>query len=406
MLTELKKEFKLLKRFYIFYFIWGLCSFIGGYWIIYFRDIGLSYPQISTMLAVSLLAPIIFEIPTGAFADHFGRRASIALGLITIGLLYFTVPFAPNYLVLLLIFFGFMSLATFISGTPSAWMVDFLKSKKKDKLIKSAFARTMSLVAAGAFFAFIASAFIVKEYGLTPLWYLQGIALLSVGIYVILFGEKEATFRKGKFRDALRNSVGYAKAGFHLIKTERNLLLFVISIFFTSFFMIGGLVWQPFITELGLPVYMLGFVFAGAALINVIVPNLHNKAAKFFGSEKWMVVGEYIVDGALFALLYIITSPWIAIAFFYISMIGNGVVSPFWRSYIHPYTPSKIRATTSSIINFIFGIGGIMAFLIGGFIAQNIGLHATFLVGALLASPGIITLALIKDKKTKGVKKS
>jgi MFS family permease len=398
-IMNLKQEFKILKKFYIFYFLWGLASFLPAYWILYFQDIGFNFKEISIILSISMIAPIIFEVPTGAIADHFGRRISVFIGLFFAGIFVLLVPLTTKFLLLVALIFSFRSVATLISGSDSAWMVDYLKSKRKDKLISSAFARVASLVSVGAVIAVIGSSFIVKNLGMKYLWYVQGTLMIGTAIFAVLFGDKEKNIKKGNLKNAVKNTFGFAKQGFKLIFIQKTLFFFVLATFFSAFFNIGGIVWQPFFIDVGINLSDIGFVYAIAILMGVIAPNLSNKFVKLVGSEKWALIIEDIVIGVFFIFVSIVTSPIIAVLIFYTGAFSESIGRPIRNAFMHKRIPSKIRATTASISNFASSGGSIIALLLAGYIIDTFGLRMGFIFGGLAAIPVILSLLMIKNEK-------
>src|SRR5687767_7967431 len=74
-----------IPRFYLFT---GLGNFLlwMPVWVIFFRERGLSLSQIGVLELVSILLLAVSEVPTGAVADTFGRKASMAMGATLHGL--------------------------------------------------------------------------------------------------------------------------------------------------------------------------------------------------------------------------------------------------------------------------------------------------------------------------------
>ena len=398
MKQAIKSEFKLLKNFYIFYFLWGLASFITAYWVVYFQDIGLSFKEISLILTSMFLAPIIFEVPTGAISDHFGRRISIFIGLFISGSIFILIPFTNQFHIILPLFFGIMSISTLVSGADSAWMVDFLKAKKQSKLTRVVFSRTWSIVALSAGISYILSSVIVSKFGMSYLWKAQGILLITTSLFVIIFGDKEQTIRKGKFRGAMHSTLGLAKEGFKLILAQRTLFFFILAVFFNSFFMSGEIAWQPFFIKLGLPLPGLGLLYAGAVFIGIIAPMLSVKLSKII-SDKWALILEDIISGLLFLTVSMITSPIKAIVIFYVLRFGTQFRSPLKSHFLHKHIPSKIRATTASINALFQSVGAATAMLIAGFIIDTWGLNAAFVFAGLAAIPTALCYLMMKNGK-------
>ncbi|MXY85436.1 MAG: MFS transporter, partial [Chloroflexi bacterium] len=79
--------------YYLFQFATGFLIWVPV-WIIFLQDErGLSLTQVGLMEAVFWSCMMLFEVPTGAIADRFGRRTSLALGgfLFTGGTIFFVL---------------------------------------------------------------------------------------------------------------------------------------------------------------------------------------------------------------------------------------------------------------------------------------------------------------------------
>ncbi|MBT3940970.1 MFS transporter [Candidatus Woesearchaeota archaeon] len=397
MKSELKSEFSLLKRFYTFFFIESLAGVFAAYIVIYFTELGFSFQQVSLIVAVSLIAPLIFEVPTGAVADQFGRRISIAIGLFAGGFLSLLIPSTNKFLFIIIILFSMSAFNTFSSGADAAYLVDFLKEKKRSKLIRPAFGRVASIGLMGNFFALLAASAIVKYLDMSYLWYVQGGALISAGFFIVFFGEPEKIKPAENIRTAMKDTFGFARQGFGLIFAQRTLFLLVLSAFFSAFFAIAGLVWQPFFQEINIPLENFGILFAGAAIIGAIGASSSNYFATILKSNKAALILNDLIIGSLFITISFVTSPLIAIMLFYGGVFGRSMTYPVKDAFLHKHIPSKIRATVDSIKSLVTSTGGVIALLIAGYIMDTYGIQVSFLVGGLAAIPTIICYMLIKE---------
>lgn len=79
-------ELKLLWPFYMDAFISATLFFMPAFIIVYFRNLGFSLFQISLLTMMMSLSILLFEIPTGAIADIYGRKFSVLLGAIIQGI--------------------------------------------------------------------------------------------------------------------------------------------------------------------------------------------------------------------------------------------------------------------------------------------------------------------------------
>jgi len=98
--------------------------------LLFFRAAGLSYTEIGFLYAIKEVSIYILEIPTGVYADAFGRRRSMLMSMV-------------SYMVAFAIFFSFSSFWLFAiamvlyalgdayrTGTHKAMILEYLKIKK------------------------------------------------------------------------------------------------------------------------------------------------------------------------------------------------------------------------------------------------------------------------------------
>src|SRR5499433_4287111 len=83
----------IVRRYYGVWLCYCLAGgFLGGVYPLFLRSRGLSQLEMNSVLAVYFAVSLLFDVPTGAFADALGRRRSFVLGCLLRGLsfaLYF-----------------------------------------------------------------------------------------------------------------------------------------------------------------------------------------------------------------------------------------------------------------------------------------------------------------------------
>jgi MFS family permease len=116
------------RRFQLYGFLKNL-RFFEPFLILFLLSSGLSYLQIGVLYSIKSIATNILEIPTGIFADLYGRKKSMLFSfasyIISFLIFYFSHSF---YLyILAMIFFSFGE--AFRTGTHKAMILDYLKIK-------------------------------------------------------------------------------------------------------------------------------------------------------------------------------------------------------------------------------------------------------------------------------------
>jgi MFS family permease len=135
---------RMFPRFAAYGFLKNL-RFFDPFIILIFREAGLSYLQIGFLYAIRDVATNILEIPTGVFADAFGRRKSMlmAFGAYIISFLIFYAFTGFGLYTLAMILFAFGE--AFRSGTHKALILEHLTLNKMEHLKVEYYGRTRSV---------------------------------------------------------------------------------------------------------------------------------------------------------------------------------------------------------------------------------------------------------------------
>lgn len=135
------KNDKMYPRFALYGFLKNL-RFFDPFIILIFREAGLSFLQIGFLYSIRDVATNILEIPTGVFADSFGRRKSMVMAfvsyLISFVIFYLFASFPLYALAMGLFAFG----EAFRSGTHKALILEHLKRNGMEKLKVAYYGRT------------------------------------------------------------------------------------------------------------------------------------------------------------------------------------------------------------------------------------------------------------------------
>ncbi len=126
MIPKTIKKDRMFYRFSLYGFLKNL-RFFDPFIILIFRETGLTFLQIGFLYSIRDLATNILEIPTGVYADAFGRRKSMVMSFLAyIGsfvVFYFFADFYVYALAMILFAFG----EAFRSGTHKAMILEYLK---------------------------------------------------------------------------------------------------------------------------------------------------------------------------------------------------------------------------------------------------------------------------------------
>lgn len=135
------KKDRMFFRFALYGFLKNL-RFFEPFLVLFFREQGLSFLQIGVLYSIRDLATNFLEIPTGVYADAFGRRKSMLMSFAAYILSFVIFYFVPNFYIyaLAMLFFAFGE--AFRTGTHKALILEHLKLNNMQALKVAYYGRT------------------------------------------------------------------------------------------------------------------------------------------------------------------------------------------------------------------------------------------------------------------------
>jgi len=394
-------EWKLLWPFYVQNLIRTMFFFYGPFSVIYFIGVGLTFKQISLLIAILLLVGIVFEIPTGAIADIFGRKISVILSYVLAGLAILSVAFTNNFGALVIIFILWAVFRTLGSGADDAWIVDLLKKNGMENRVHDYFIKIQSTGSLGVIFMGLLAALSVKYFGITSIWIVTGISTILAS-FILLFAKEHFSKKKIHIGMAFKKTIEKSKESLKYSIKSKELLFLLIAVFF---FVLGtqswDVVWQPFITGLGLKTYQLGYVFSFISVILIGIPFLSKPILKKFGKEKYYLATLVVAEAALLLLVSLVSSVLMGVLMMVLLNIVYELESPVNSKFFQRIIPTKMRATLGSLKSMITGTAAAVGILIAGVIADLVGPKMTIVYSAFFMVPAIYFYLRIRENGKK-----
>ncbi len=335
------KKFNFLLPLYIYEFFSSML-FMTPIWVLFFQSRGLSLIQLGLLSSTVYLASTLFEYPTGILADRYGRKTSMICAnlLVVIAFLVEVKSYSfPSFLVAS--FLVGMAWA-FQSGAREALIYDALKEKGLQKHNSKILGILNFIGAAGQLISVFFGSILFIYDGSLPYWMTISTTIIGT-IALSLVREPRNKTKESKLDDHTDFF-----AGLKLLwgqSTLSSLFMLYIPVFFFE----GawhGLMEQPVLVGLGLPIVILGTYQAVktglSGFCGLLLPGLVKKqqhATLFF----WVIFLESLVMVGLGADWL-----WVAIASSYLMLFAHSLWYYLDADIIHEHIPSNIRATTLS----------------------------------------------------------
>ncbi len=363
-------------------------SFHGAVYMDFLMNHLHDYALANSVNVVFFCTLFLAEIPTGAYADTFGRKASYvlasllwSLGLIVYGLSDSFIGFATAEAILAI---G----STCVSGAFEAWLVDSLahsgmKGTELEYYKTKLFTRESTVSRISGIFGSIVGAWI---YSLDPAscWILSGILMLGHAIAAKYLMREDYFVRKThairahwiELKEKMRTSIALTRKD----PTIRTLALLSAM---QSFACAGtNMLWQPFFKE-HLPVFWLGCLLSLWMICGAVGAEI---ALRYKATERGSMLtlrDSMICTGILVAASALCPFPFSLIVFT-LSQIPRGVLEPIFTTALHSaITDSETRATTASCARMTRHIGGAIGLGLSGLSAKYSGIPATWIWSGL-----------------------
>ncbi|MEX2135748.1 MAG: MFS transporter [Chloroflexota bacterium] len=382
-------------------------SFIWGINTIFLLDAGLNNAEAFAANAFFTLGMVIFEIPTGVFADTRGRRFSYLLGAATLlvsTLLYLVMwqihaPLWGWAIASILLGLGF----TFFSGATEAWLVDALHGTGFQGHLEHVFGRAQTVTGAAMLGGTVAGGLVAQLTNLGVPYIIRaamfGVTLLVAWRFMrdIGFSPDSDASAVTAVRNVLRGSIDGGLRN----PPVRWLMLAVPFTAGTGIYIFYAA--QPYLLELyGDPTAysiagLAAAIFAGVQIAGgLLVPYVRRL---FRRRTDALLIGG-VLGVAFLAVLGLKPGFMVALALLAAWSLIGAVTRPMRSAFLNDVIPSEQRATVLSFDSLMGSAGGVVAQPVLGRVADGGGYAASYLISAgvqLVALPLVFLARLEKS---------
>jgi MFS family permease len=160
--------------------------FFDAFFILFLVDKGISFTQIGLLYAMREIITNLFELPSGIFADSFGRKRALA-GSFILYISSFILFYLFQSFWLFMIAFVFFGLAeAFRSGTHKGMIMDYLKFHGREEQAANYYGHTRSWSQFGSALSALLAGFIVFYGGSYESIFLYSIVPYMLNFILIL----------------------------------------------------------------------------------------------------------------------------------------------------------------------------------------------------------------------------
>ncbi|MCL2422110.1 MAG: MFS transporter [Defluviitaleaceae bacterium] len=339
---------------------------------------------------------ILLGVPAGIFADKFGRKHLIILGLVFTVFEFGVLIFAHN--------FWFFALSALVAGLGGSFKNTTWNAMLYDSLLacgkQADFEKTLGRMRAVGFIAALVSGllggFLAQQFGFTfNYWLSTGSAFMAL-LFTLKLSEppKHAQHHvedKASIREIISAAYTFFKSHPDVFRMLVHVALIASVVNYMDEF------WQVYLNDIAFPLVLFGVVSAGLTLIQMPGALLASKLLNRFSHQTLIIAASIIVTVGIL---------WAAFAQHATGILGMAAVcfaialiEPVAAGYLHHRADPAARATIESVENMIHFVFIIALGLVFGYLSTQYSIFTGFWVLGFVAAFGCLVYVVIKRSK-------
>ncbi|MEI6575934.1 MAG: MFS transporter [Bacteroidota bacterium] len=356
----------------------------------FYNSNGLGMTQVFMLQAIYSISTVILEIPSGYFADAYGRKLSIVLGAVLgfLGNLMYCFSFGFEGFMIAEIIMGIG--VSFISGSDSALLYDTLVARKEEDRYLRFEGFSISVGNFSEAFAGLAGGALALISLRTPFYFQAAIGFIAVPASFFLV-EPQSHIKKLKV--TWQDIIGVVKYSLHGHKPLRNNMLF--SSFIGASTLTMAWFVQPYFSAIKLPTAWYGILWTALnACVGILAFQAYKLEKRMSVDFSNALISVIVSFGYLFLAW---TQSYAGIVILFVFYLIRGYATPVLKDSMNRLTPSEMRATVLSIRSFI--IRGLFSVLGPGlgYLTDKFSLGtALFVAGVVFLCLSLFSLLLLK----------
>lgn len=364
----------------LFNFSW---AFIAPTYVLFLLDRGLDLFQASVVPAVFFIVSVVFEVPTGAFADVVGRKPSFLLSCFVRMIAFGMYAFAHTFPAFIVAEFVDALGATLANGALDAWGVDARMQERDGEPHDRFFARAVMVARAAITVSGLAGGYLAERDPALP-WFCAAASFALTG--AIAAWTMRETPRRAPAHAVSRPSLrATASAGLVAVRDVPMLRLLCLVTLAIAFATMPALhvSWPWFRSLSGARTGILGWIWV---LVNVAMLTGSVLLTRLFGARRRALVLSVVTAwrGVMLALGASAATFAPAVAGLLLMEAGYGLSEPLLLAWLNEHVATEQRATVLSVRSMCLTFGQGTGLLCLGRVARDWSIPGAWLASALV----------------------
>lgn len=340
--------------------------------VLFFESKGLSLTQIMILQGTYSLFVALFEIPSGFFADIYGRKNSILIGSIFLFLGYVIFSFFSGFNEFLFAEILLGIGGSLISGADSAILYDTLLEIKEDNEYTKIEGKTYAIGNFSEGIAGILGGFLAMTSINLPVYIQTIVMFLSIPVAMTLV-EPKSSYKLAK---SFNSVITVVKDTFIHNRKLRWYIIYSSSMGIATL----SIAWfvQPFLMEIETPILYYGIIWA---FLN-FTAGITSYYSHLFNNDNLLIYISLTMIISLILLGFYVS--YFGLIFIILIYLLRGVITPNLRNLININSTSERRATVLSLRSFVIRLSFAIIAPILGYITDLYDISVVFYVLAFI----------------------
>ena len=336
--------------------------------VLFFESKGLSLTQIMILQGTYSLFVALFEIPSGFFADIYGRKNSLVIGSIFLFLGYLIFSFFSGFNEFLFAEILLGIGGSLISGADSAILYDTLLEIKEEDEYTKIEGRTYAIGNFSEGIAGVLGGFLAMTSINMPVYIQTIVMFLSIPIAMTLV-EPKSSYKLAK---SFNSIITVVKDTFIYQRKLRWYIVYSSSMGIATL----SIAWfvQPFLMEIDTPIIYYGIIWA---FLN-FTAGITSYYSYLYNNHNLLIYISLIMITSLILLGFNIS--YFGLIFIILIYLLRGIITPKLRHLININSTSERRATVLSLRSFVIRISFAVIAPVLGYISDSSDLSLVFYV--------------------------
>jgi len=363
-------------------------------YLIYFQQTGLSYLQLSWLLAIWGAAVLLVEVPSGLLADLWSRKWSLVIGMVLKGAGFLVWLVRPDFTGFAVGFMLWGFQEAICTGTTEALLYDMLKDSEEESRFVEISGKGVLVGRLGVVLSVLLGGWV---FSLDPALVMvaSAVSMVAAALCAALLARPRSAHRGVPHAAGFRVHLRAVLASVQAAAAVKGMLPLVL--FGSLSIVVYGVLDEYdflFAQHRGVPVALVGVWGAGRFILEGLGAGLAHRLERLLGLQSPVRLAGWMTAAGLLLCVGVLGDSRTLLVFYFGFFAMMAVAEVAFQGWVQHRVESAGRATISSLVSFVYEAFGLGLVLLAGPVAESLGLTGLFVFGAIVVSAASVLFGI------------